>query len=209
MKNNLNYHVIFISCCFLCLILTTACSPKYILQGHTIQGRVVDTDTGLPLTDAAVAIRWIAARNHRDSAKSVTLKATQDVTNKEGHFLIPVFNDREFVIGVYKKGYVCWFNQENFLKNEGINEINLGHITINPVIKDGMEIKLTPFKNSYSQERHAGFTVLVAGECTDTHTGPFNQAIRPEYEIWQDNLRENFKKLVGKNKILRSADSGP
>jgi hypothetical protein len=125
MKKNLKYHMIFSFCCSLCLILTTACSPKYIIQGHTIQGRVVDTDTGMPLTDAAVAIRWIAAGDHRDSSNSVTLKATQDITDEEGLFRIPVFNDREFVMGVYKRGYVCWFNQENFLKKEGINEKNL------------------------------------------------------------------------------------
>ena len=209
MKKNLHCHLVFIFCCCLCLMLTSACSPKYIVQGRTIQGRVVDLDTGRPLTDAAVAIRWMTARDHRDSGSSVTLKAAQDITDEEGLFRIPVFSDREFAMGVYKEGYVCWFNQENFLKNEGINEVTLGHVTINPTMEDGMEIRLTPFKATYSRVRHAGFTVQVAAQCTDTHTGPFHQAIRSEYKIWQDNLRENFKKLVGRNEALRPAYFGP
>jgi hypothetical protein len=77
------------------------------------------------------------------------------------------------------------------------------------MIKDGMEIKLTPFHDSYSRERHAGFTVLVAGECTDTHNGPFNQAIRSEYELWRDNLRNNYRKILSKSSIPKSEYTDP
>jgi hypothetical protein len=209
MKRKYNFHLKFASCGFLFLILTIGCSPKFVIQGQTIQGRVVHNDSGMPIADAAVAIRWIGDRDHRGSGKSTTLKAAQDVSNNDGFFHIPIFENRDYALGVYKKGYVCWFNQDNFLKREGITEANLGHVTLNPVIENGMEIRLTPFKDSYSRERHAGFTVLVAGECTDTHAGPFNRAIRSEHKLWRDNLRDKYRKLFSKKDMLRIELSDP
>jgi len=64
-----------------------------------------------------------------------------------------------------------------------------------PVIEDGLKIRLKPFEENYSREQHAGFVVLVAGECTDAHSGPFNKAIESEYELWRNNLRKNFQKV--------------
>jgi hypothetical protein len=68
MKQKLNGHIILVLCCSICLVMTIACSPKFIVRGHMVQGRVLDTDTGMPPADAAVAIRWIAANDRRDSA---------------------------------------------------------------------------------------------------------------------------------------------
>ena len=209
MKQKSNFHFKFMSCGFVLLALTMACSPKFVIQGEMVQGRVVHNDTGMPIADAAVAIRWISNQDHRDTGKSTTFKASQDVSDEDGLFHIPKFKNRDYALGVYKEGYVCWYNRDSFLKNEGITENNPGHVTKIPLLENGMEIRLSPFRDSYSRERHAGFAVLVAGECTDTHNGPFNRAIRSEHNKWRDNLRNKYRKLFSKMNQRRVEPSGP
>ena len=209
MKQKSNFHFKFMSCGFVLLALTMACSPKFVIQGEMVQGRVVHNDTGMPIADAAVAIRWISNQDHRDTGKSTTFKASQDVSDEDGLFHIPKFKNRDYALGVYKEGYVCWYNRDSFLKNEGITENNPGHVIKIPLLENGMEIRLSPFRDSYSRERHAGFTVLVAGECTDTHNGPFNRAIRSEHKKWRDNLRNKYRKLFSKMNQRRVEPSGP
>jgi hypothetical protein len=191
------------------LVLTLACSPKFVIQGETVQGRVVDHNNGQPISNAAVAIRWIDDRDLRDTGISTTFKAAQDVSDENGFFQIPVFRNRDYALGIYKKGYVCWYNRDNFLKNEGITQKHPGPITIRPMLENGMEIRLTPFEDSYSHQRHARFTVLVAGECTDTNSGPFNRAIRSEHKLWQDNLRNKYRKLFSEMNKRRIESSNP
>jgi hypothetical protein len=64
-----------------------------------------------------------------------------------------------------------------------------------------MQIELKPFIKGYSKDQHAGFTVMVAGESTDTHKGPFHEAIESEYRLWRENLRTAFKDRFGENVI--------
>ena len=183
---------------FLFIILATACSPKFIIHGQRIQGRVVDDETGEPIEEAAVAIRWFRNGDHRDQTHTNTLKAAQDISDSEGFFHVPAFPNQNYAMGVYKKGYVCWSNQQSFLKTEAFRANNLGSNGENPVVEDGMEIRLKPFKESYSQKRHAGFVIGVASECTASHNGAFNKAIKSEHTSWVDNLRNSFKKIFRK-----------
>jgi hypothetical protein len=209
MQRNLNFQLGLGACGFVWLVVTLACSPKFVLQGEMVQGRVVHAVTGAPIADAAVAIRWISQHDHRNTGESTTFKASQDVSDEDGLFHIPTFKNRAYALGVYKEGYVCWYNRESFLKNEGISKNNPDDATKIPLLANGMEIRLTPFKDSYSPERHAGFTVLVAGECTDTHDGPFNRAIRAEHKKWRDNLRKKYRKLFSKMDLRRIESSDP
>ena len=209
MKQKCSFRLKLALCGFVLLLPTLACSPKFVIQGETVQGRVVHNDSGMPIADAAVAIRWIDHGDIRDTGKSTTFKASQDVSDQNGIFHIPIFENRDYALGVYKEGYVCWYNRDNFLTNEGITAKNLGHITINPALENGLEIRLTPFDASYSLQRHAGFTVRVAGECTDTNSGPFNRAIRSQYQLWQDNLRDRYRKLFSKMNKRRIESSDP
>ena len=209
MKRKSNFHFKYVSCGFVLLALTLACSPKFVIQGEIVQGRVVHNDTGEPIADAAVAIRWFSMSDHRNTIESTTFKASQDISDEDGRFHIPKFKDRDYALGVYKQGYICWYNRDSFLKNEGNPENNPGHGTVIPLVENGMEIRLTPFRDSYSRERHAGFTVLVAGECTDTHNGPFNRAIRAEHKKWRENLRKKYRKLFSKMDLRRVVSSDP
>ena len=60
-----------------------------------------------------------------------------------------------------------------------------------------MQIGLRPLKNIHARDLHAGFTVMVAGESTDSDSGPFQEAIRSEYKLWRENLRKDFQKKMG------------
>ena len=196
MKSFLNHSCISMLCCLLCTFLTTACSPKFIIQGETIRGMVVNADSGNPVADAAVAIRWLRDPDHRKSSSSTTFKAAQDLTDARGFFNIPVFLDRDYVMGVYKKGYICWSSKDNYFDDPQVRDAHNAQLRNSPVLEDGLKIRLKPFKETYSREQHAGFVVLVAGECTDTHSGPFNKAIESENELWRNNLRKNFRKSL-------------
>ena len=60
-----------------------------------------------------------------------------------------------------------------------------------------MEIQLEPFKKEHSRPLHAGFAVMVAGESTNHPDGPFHQAIASEFQLWRENLRQDFQKQLG------------
>ena len=59
-----------------------------------------------------------------------------------------------------------------------------------------MEIELEPFQNGHPGDLHTGFTIMVAGESTDSDMGPFHQAIQTEYQLWRENLSKDFQKQV-------------
>lgn len=89
MKRKSNFHFKFASCGLLLLALTMTCSPKFVLEGEMVQGRVVDNNTEKPISDAAVAIRWFSNQYHRNTGKPTTFKASQDVSDEDGLFHIP------------------------------------------------------------------------------------------------------------------------
>jgi len=101
-------------------------------------------------------------------------------------------------MGVYKKGYICWSSKEDFLVNPQVRDPHEAKLRNRSGLEDGFRIRLKPFQETYSRAQHAGFVVLVAGECTDTHSGPFNKAIESENELWRNNLRKNFRKSLMK-----------
>jgi hypothetical protein len=63
---------------------------------------------------------------------------------------------------------------------------------------------LEPLKEGYSQDQHAGFTVLVAEEVTASKKSPFYKAIKPLFRRWRDNMRQRFKKMFSKDKSTPS-----
>jgi uncharacterized GH25 family protein len=74
-----------------------ACAPKSI-----INGRVVDAATGRPIKDAAVAIRWFENQSEDNSSTVHTFDTAQDMSDKDGNFSIPEYQNRKYVMGVYK-----------------------------------------------------------------------------------------------------------
>jgi hypothetical protein len=169
-----------------------SCSSKCM-----VRGRVVDAETGLPIDGAAVAIRWYTEYPDKQSAKRKNIDAVQALSNDKGIFTIPEYANKQYILGVYKNGYICWSSRDIFLMPAQKARIGGDHQKISPPLADGMEIKLKPLQNEHSRDLHAGFTVMVAGESTDSEFGPFRQSIQPEYLLWRNNLRQEFQRQVG------------
>lgn len=181
---------------FTCLVIVISlpgCSPKCV-----IKGRVVDAETQQPIEGAAVAIKWLGDGSEQGPSKISTYDATQAISDKAGVFRIPEHPEKLYILGVYKNGYICWSNRDIFVESKDTHDTETYNKRYGYQLKDGIEIELTPFKSGMSKDLHAGFTVMVAGESTDTPNGPFNQAIKSEYRLWQENLRKNFQKKFGK-----------
>jgi uncharacterized GH25 family protein len=187
MKANPIKRALFPICIALFLFLA-ACAPKCI-----INGRVVDAATGRPIEDAAVAIRWLETRSEDNSGRVHTFDAAQDLSNKDGNFSIPEYQNKKYVMGVYKKGYICWSSHSDFSSSSREKT----SLRFPPNVENGMEIRLEPLKEGHSRDEHAGFTVLVAGEVTESKKGPFYKAIMPLFRKWRDNLRKEFQKKMG------------
>jgi len=154
-----------------------SCSPKCV-----VSGRVVDAETRQPIRDAAVAIRWYTDYPDKQSAKTDTFAAVQSLTNDQGVFKIPQYPDKKYILGVYKNGYICWSSRDVFTTG---------------MAPSGTEKNRKRQGPGYSRDLHAGFTVMVAGESTDSDSGVFHQAIQTEYQLWRKNLRKEFQKQVG------------
>jgi hypothetical protein len=167
------------------------CSPKYV-----VRGRVVDAETRQPIKGAAVAIRWYTEYPDKQSAKRGTVDAVQALSDNEGVFNIPEYPDKQYILGVYKNGYICWSSKDIFLMPPQKPRVDKYHKRKSPQLADGMEVELKPLQNGHSRDLHAGFTVMVAGESTNSESGPFHQAIQPEYQLWRNNLRNDFQKQI-------------
>jgi len=178
--------------CLLLVISLISCSPKCV-----VRRRVVDAETQQPIQGAAIAIRWYTDYPDKNAAKIGTISAVQSVTDDKGVFKIPEYPDSNHILGVYKNGYICWSSQDIFTMDPDISRTKKYHKRKHHRIKEGMQIELEPLKKIHPKERHAGFTVMVAGESTDSDLGPFNQAIQTEYQMWRENLRKDFQKQVG------------
>ena len=165
-----------------------ACASKSI-----IKGRVVDAETGRPIKEAAVAIRWFESQPEDNSKTVHTFDAAQDLSDKDGNFSIPEYQNRKYAMGVYKEGYICWSNRSDFSSDIPEN----ASLKFPPNVENGMEIHLARLTEGHSRDEHAGFTVLVAGEVTESKKGPFYKAIMPLFRKWRDNLRKEFQKKMG------------
>ena len=182
---------------FVLIISITACSPKYMAKG-----RILDAETREPIKGAAVAIRWIEVATAQESGKSITLKSYQTLSDDKGVFQVPDYPEKKYILGVYKKGYTCWSNKNIFPTDPGATGPDDNRRRKEHHFGSGMDIELRPFKKEgSSRNRHAGFTVMVAGESTDTHDGPFHQAIESEYRLWKETLRRDFKDQFGDKQV--------
>lgn len=183
---------VFILTCLVVFFFLVSCSPKCV-----VRGRVVDAETRQPIKGAAVAIRWYTDESAPLSAGPQTLDAVQELSDDKGFFLVPEYPDKKYVLGVYKTGYICWSSSDIFLIDPTAMGADEYLHRKNYRLQDGMQIDLRPFKKSHARDLHAGFTVMVAGEATDTDSGPFQEAIQSEYKLWRENLRKDFQKQLG------------
>ncbi len=168
-----------------------ACAPKYM-----INGRVLDAETRHPIKGAAIAIRWYESHSDTDSTTTRTINVNQALSDDQGNFTFPDYPDKNYVMGVYKEGYICWSSRSSFSNGTKAAAVSKDDTQT----RNGMQVCLEPFKEEHSQDQHASFTVLVAEEVTASKKSPFYEAIKPVFMRWRDSLREEFKKTFGRQK---------
>jgi len=164
----------------LLILSTSACARRMI------QGQVVDAATGTPIEKAAVFIYWSKmGAGPPGLASSEKVEIAESLSGVSGFFKVPKYSTlfKDFRMAVYKKGYICWSNEDVFPTYEK---------RIGFRLKDGVVIKLERFKKEYSKEKHANFTL---GSSTGRiGLGLFDKTIKSEREIEKGFLRKNRRK---------------
>jgi len=165
----------------LLILSTSACARRLI------QGRVVDAVTAEPIDNAAIYIAWFKSGSGPPGlAGTVKVEVAEDLSDSEGVFKIPKYSKlfKWYRMVVYKKGYVCWNSRKIFPTYEERKDFSL---------EDGMTIKLEQFKEEYSREKHASFTIIWSIWSRGVFREAIKEEIKIDYEFWQ-KMRRNKKK---------------
>ena len=167
-------------------LLTFSCGSRY-----TIQGKVLDAETGKPIEGAAVAIRWYKYTPGPPLSSGYKgIETAEDLSDINGTFKLPKYAFKQYYMGAYKKGYVCWDSEHIFHPLGKSYEERIEKRKSHKVY-DGMVIKLEPFKREYPLDKHATFTTNVGTRLSITKKGLFGRAIDSEYQLDLKNLRKN------------------
>lgn len=170
---------LFILVAILLILSTSAC-----LGRNMIRGQVQDGATGKPIEKAVVHIYWGKAGSGPPglAAAGVEVEVAEDMTDAEGYFKVPQYSTLfyHYYMTIYKKGYVCWSRKKIFPTWEERKDFEL---------EDGMVIKMKPFKEEYSKEDHARFTVYQS--IHRKMPGLFDEAIKSEKDLNRESLRRN------------------
>jgi len=152
--------------CILVCFFNIACGARWM-----VKGQVVDAQTSLPISGAAVFIEWSEFRGLPGLGYSSIVEAAEDLTNAGGLFQVPKYStlSKDYRMAVYKKGYVCWSSRKAFPTLEERTDFKL---------KGGMVIKLERFKEEYSKIHHAIFTSISSTGCPSF--GIFRKATESE-----------------------------
>ncbi len=154
-----------------------------------IQGQVVDSETGKPIEGAAVAIEWYEYKFGPPYASGYNqIETAEDLSDAEGFFQLPKYTFKDHYMGVYKTGYVCW-NSEKIFHPEALFYETRFEKREDHKLKKGMVVKLAPFKETYPRDKHASYTVKVAGRLSASTIGIFGEAIKSERELYRKFLR--------------------
>jgi len=206
--------------CFFIILSAAGCTT-------TIRGRVVDAETGEPVEGAVYAINWF--RLHGccmgikvgDGSGEERLEVADGFTDADGYFEIPKYQPTLFAppifrLGVYKKGYAVW-DDEHTTRWDKIDEYKAGKRDREVVfprrweLKDGMVIRLGPWKDNYSRYAHASSACSFAG-ITGVDSWLFKKVVMSECDFSSDkkntkdyyNYLEKLENDLKKRKKSRS-----
>ena len=170
----------------ICIFLTLITSA---LARCMISGKVVDADTKKPIVGAAIYISWWKMSGPPGLASNVKVEVAECLTDDKGFFKIPKYSTlfKDYLMAVYKKGYVCWNNEDIFPTYEKRKDFKL---------KNGMVIKLERFKEEYSKERHANFTIGSSPQRKSP--GLFDDAIKSERDFLAEIAKKQWENKRGK-----------
>ena len=179
--------------------LITGCGAHY-----NVNGRVVDATTQQPVEGAVVAIKWIRYKLSPPGLQSNKERygTSESVTDETGTFSIPKYTIGEHVMGVYKKGYVCW-DSEAIFNPEGKTREEMFVKRRHHKVKSGMVIELHPITvDEYSFE-HASFTMRVRNGIDGSPI--FSKAISDLRKVYRIQMQKSREEMI-KRKKLRERD---
>ncbi len=166
--------------CFAVIMSASGCGIRYM-----VKGQVVDAETGKPIEGATVGIHWYTYRFSPPLASGYKkIETAEDLSDANGFFQLPKHTGRYHDMGVYKSGYICWDSEIIFHPLgktwEERGEKRKGH-----EVKNGMVIKLEPFKEEYPRFNHASFAVNVRRRLSINEGAMlFEEAIEAEYQFY-------------------------
>lgn len=116
----------------------------------TLQGKIVDAETGAPIEGAVAMAEWTKTKG-LGNTYTVSAKVLEAVSDKEGTFELggcySPFVDKPSLT-IYKKGYVAWNNEYIFpdwAKRVGFEW------------KSGQVFRMEKFREDYSYNSHRSF----------------------------------------------------
>jgi hypothetical protein len=197
----------------LLMLFTSGCG----LLRYPVKGKVVDAETGKPIEGAAVGVHWYdysiqgcllpyASGYHQ-------IETASALTDVNGVFEIPKRTFKEYHLGFYKKGYVCWSEGDIFhpefydrwqasqgkVGGEKIREPRRGFW-----LAPGMVIRLEPWKEGYSVFGHAEFVGSINRDVDGARH--FSDATREERSIWEQFQHELGEKENRQIEEMRRQD---
>ena len=119
--------------------------------GAEITGKVIDAETQQPIEGALILVEWTIAKGLPGMSQTEPHEIEEVLSKKDGSFKIKTYlnpfldNPR---ITIYKKAYVAWNNEYIFPGWTKRDKFEL---------RDGMSIRLEPFKKEYSRADHVSF----------------------------------------------------
>ncbi len=202
----------------------------------TIRGRVVDAETGEPVEGAVYAINWF--RLHGccmgikvgDGSGEERLEVADGFTDADGYFEIPKYQPTLFAppifrLGVYKKGYAVWDDEDTTRWDEadeyyaGKKEREGEELFLRRwELKDGMVIRLDPWKDSYSRYTRYAHASSACSFAYTLESSLFIKTVRSEchfrkkYEGLSESYQRNErteKQEVSHEKNIRSEFAMP
>ncbi|WP_166405133.1 hypothetical protein [Desulfonema ishimotonii] len=178
---------------------------------------MIDAETGEPVEGAVYAIHWYYLRGcclgirFGDGSGYRKIEVADGFTDADGYFEVPKYGHTLimppiFRMGVYKKGYVFW-DDEEIIKWDKVDERNAGKAKWEDVylprkweLRDGMIIRLNPWKDSYSRYTHAGSVCSFSG-ITGVDSNLFRKTVKSECDFGSD--RKNRKDYMDYIKKLK------
>ncbi|WP_166405134.1 hypothetical protein [Desulfonema ishimotonii] len=165
---------------------------------------------------AVYAIHWYQLRGcclgirFGDGSGKEVLEVADGFTDADGYFEVPKYAHTLimppiFRMGVYKKGYVFW-DDEEIIKWDKVDERNAGKAKWEDVyfprkweIRDGMVIRLKPWKDSYSRYTHAASVCFFSGR-SGVNSRLFEKAVESECDFSfnrknKKNYMDHIKKM--------------
>jgi len=140
-----------------------------------ITGRVIDSETQMPIEGAIVLAQWTMTRGLPGLAYHTLYKSVETETDKDGKFSLsgvysPFVDVPRLVI--CKKGYVTWRNDYIFPDYNKRTDYNIW--------QSGYEYRLDQFKSEYSIGKHSMFMDLGIMDIDFNRIPKFANAVRDE-----------------------------